>query len=214
MSKQYVVIGAGRFGTGIAVQLSRMGEEVMVIDRNDEHINALADVVTHAVQADATDEQALKALGVRNFDVAVVAIGSDIQSSILITLLLKECGVETIVAKAQSEHHAKVLYRIGADRVVLPERDMGCRVATALVSNGVMDIAELGNDYGVAECPPEPQWIGRSLQELSLPEVYSVTVLGIRRGNQLMMSIGPETCLERGDAILLLGKDTDLRKLA
>ncbi len=212
MSRQYVVIGAGRFGTGIAIQLSKMGEEVMVVDRDEERINAVADAVTHAVQADCTDEQALKALGVRNFDTAVVAIGSDIQSSILITLLLKEHGLPLIVAKAQSEHHAKVLYRIGADRVILPERDMGQRVALGLVSSGMVELTELSEDFSITERKPDPQWLGRSLWELSLPETHQVTVVGIRRSGTLLMNIDSDTRLEAGDSVLLFGISSSLKK--
>lgn len=212
MSRQYVVIGAGRFGTGIAMQLSKMGEEVMVVDRDEERINAVADAVTHAVQADGTDEQALKALGVRNFDAAVVAIGSDIQSSILITLLLKEHGLPLIVAKAQSEHHAKVLYRIGADRVILPERDMGQRVALGLVSSGMVELTELSEDFSITEREPDPQWLGRSLWELSLPETHQVTVVGIRRSGTLLMNIDSDTRLEAGDSVLLFGISGSLKK--
>ncbi len=129
MDKQFVVIGCGRFGSSVALKLTELGSEVMVVDNNEDTIQSISDKVIHAVQADATDENSINALGIRNFDVAIITIGSNIQSSILVTLMVKELGVKHIIAKAMNELHAKVLYRIGADRVVFPEREMGVRIA-------------------------------------------------------------------------------------
>lgn len=213
MRKQYIVIGAGRFGASVAIQLSSLGEEVMVIDRNEENIHALSEKVTHTVQTDATDENALKALGVRNFDVAIVAIGSDIQSSILITLLLKEQGVPYVVAKAQSEHHAKVLYKIGADRIVLPERDMGSRIANGLVSANFMDMIELAADYSVAEFVPKEKWLNRPLNTLSLPKKHGVSLMAIKRGGKIIIAVDPETVILPSDELILVGHNDDLIKL-
>ncbi len=213
MGKQYVVIGAGRFGSSVAIQLGSLGEEVMVIDRSEESIQALLEKVTHTVQADATDENALKALGVRNFDVGIVAIGSDIQSSILVTLLLKEQGVPYVIAKAQSEHHAKVLYKIGADRVILPERDMGSRVANSLVSVSFMDMIELATDYSVAEYKPKEKWLNKPLNTLSLPKRYGVSLMAIKRGADIILTIDPETVIRPSDALILVGHNNDLIKL-
>ncbi|MFR3072541.1 MAG: potassium channel family protein, partial [Paeniclostridium sp.] len=133
--KQYIVIGCGRFGSSVATTMHLLGHQVMAIDKNDDAVQALAEKVTHAAIVDVTDEQALRALGMGNFDVAIIAIGSDIRASIMATLIAKEMGVEQIVCKAKDELQAKVLYKIGADRVVFPERDMGVRVAHNLVSN-------------------------------------------------------------------------------
>ncbi|TGV17987.1 TrkA family potassium uptake protein, partial [Mesorhizobium sp. M00.F.Ca.ET.186.01.1.1] len=151
MSKQFAIIGMGRFGSSVARTLYEMDYEVMGIDENEERINENIQYVTHAVAADSTDERALKEIGIRNFDVVVVAIGVDIQASILTVLTLKELGVKKIVAKAQNERHGQVLYKVGADRVVFPERDMGVRVAHNLISANVLDFIELAEDYSVAE---------------------------------------------------------------
>ncbi len=213
MKKQYVVIGAGRFGSSVAVKLNDLGEEVMVIDRNDDNIHVLADRVTHVVQADATDENALKALGVRNFDVAIVAIGSDIQSSILVTLMLKELGIPHIIAKAQSEHHAKVLYKIGADRVILPERDMGIRIANNLVSTNFVDFMELASNYSIAELKPKDKWINKSLTDLSLRVRHGVSLMAIKRNNDIIISIDPETVIMQDDVLVFIGHNDDLIKL-
>ncbi len=213
MRKQYIVIGAGRFGSSVAVKLNDLGEEVMVIDRIDENIHALADRVTHAVQADATDENALKALGVRNFDVAVVAIGSDIQSSILVTLMLKELGIPNVIAKAQSEHHAKVLYKIGADRVILPERDMGIRIANNLVSTNFVDFMELAPDYSIAELKPKDKWLHKNLNELSLRIRHGVSLMAIKRNNDIIISVEPDTVILPEDVLVFIGHNDDLIKL-
>lgn len=213
MRKQYVVIGAGRFGSSVAVKLNDLGEEVMVIDRNDENIHALSDRVTHAVQADATDENALKALGVRNFEVAIVAIGSDIQSSILVTLMLKELGIPQIIAKAQSEHHAKVLYKIGADRVILPERDMGIRIANNLVSTSFVDFMELAPDYSIAELKPKDKWLNKTLTDLSLRSKFGVSLMAIKRGSEIIIAIDPDTVISKEDILVFIGHNDDLIKL-
>ena len=139
MKKQFVVFGLGRFGSSVATSLTQTGNDVLCVDTSEHLVDDIAPYVTHAVQADATDEKALKAIGTSNFDVAVVAIGGDIQASILITLLCKELGVKYVLVKAQSEIHAKVLEKIGADKIVFPERDMGIKVAHNLASENILD---------------------------------------------------------------------------
>ena len=142
-NKQFVVIGLGRFGSSVAKTLYESGHDVLAIDKDEDLVQEISDSVTHAVQMDATDENALRTLGIRNFDVAVITIGSSIQASVMVTLIVKELGVKHIIAKGNSEIHAKVLYKIGADRVVLPEKDMGVRVAHNLVSSNILDYIEL-----------------------------------------------------------------------
>lgn len=141
--KQFVVVGLGRFGESLAKTVYDLGHDVLVIDMDEEKIADIADYVTHAVQMDATDENALKKLGVSNFDVAIVTIGSDIQASVMSTLLMREMGVKYVIAKGHSDLHAKVLYKIGADKVILPEKDMGKRVAHNLISSNILDYIEL-----------------------------------------------------------------------
>ena len=167
-NKQFVIIGLGRFGSSIAKTLYSLGNDVLAIDKDEDVVQEIADNVTHAVQLDATDENALKSLGIRNFDVAVVTIGDNIQSSIMATLLVKELGVKYIIAKGHSDLHAKVLYKIGADRVVLPEKDMGIRVAHNLVSSNILDYIELSEDYSVMEIQVLDEWSGKTLNELKI----------------------------------------------
>ena len=145
--KSFVVIGCGRFGSSVARTLHDLGNEVMVIDISEDVIREISEEATYAVQADAMDEAVLKDLGLRNFDVAVISIGSDIEASIMATLVVKELGIKRVIAKAQSELHRKVLDKIGADKVIFPERDMGVRVAHNLTSTNILDFIELSPDY-------------------------------------------------------------------
>lgn len=213
MKKQFVILGAGRFGTGVALKLMDLGEEVMVVDKSEDIIKSVADKVTYAVQADVTDESALQALGVRNFDTAVVTIGSDIQSSIMATLMVKELGIKQIVAKAQTELHAKVLYKIGADRVVFPEREMGIRVAKNLTSSNVMDFIELAPEYSIVEITPLAEWLGQSIVELDLRSSYGLNIMAIRKGTDINISILPTDVIESGDVLIVIGHNEDLLKI-
>lgn len=213
MKRQFVVIGCSRFGTSVAMKLNELECEVMVVDNNEETIQDISEYVTHAVQADATDENTIRSLGIRNFDVAVVTIGSDIQSSILITLMCKELGVKHVVAKAQNELHAKVLYKIGADRVVFPEREMGIRIAKNLVFDNILDYVELDPRYGIAEIYAPEEWIGKSLKELELRTNYHINVLGIKRGAELDVQFDPEDEITEGTVLVIIGGNADINKL-
>ncbi|MDI3534561.1 MAG: trk/ktr system potassium uptake protein [Thermosediminibacterales bacterium] len=211
--KQFAVIGLGRFGSSIARTLYSLGYDVLGIDSDEDKIQAMTNSVTHAVTADATDESALKALGIRNFDVVVVSIGQDIQSSILVTLMIKELGVNYVVAKAQNELHGKVLYKIGADRVVFPERDMGIRVAHNLVSSNILDYIELAPDFSIVEVAAVPSWYGKSLKELNLRVKYGVNVMAIKNGGEVNISPGAEDVVKEGDVLLVVGSNENLKKI-
>lgn len=214
MAKQFIVVGLGRFGISVAETLSSLGHDVLAIDKDEDVIQDIADKVTHAVQMDATDEYALRTLGVRNFDVAVVTIGSNIQASIMITLLLKEAGVEYIICKGQSDLHKKVLLKIGADRVVLPEKDMGVRVAHNLVSSNLLDLIELSEDYQIIEMNAPAEWIGKTLRSLDVRAAYGITILAIR-DSQDGINISPtaDVVIPRGAVIIAVGSDDDLLNL-
>ncbi|WP_291653629.1 TrkA family potassium uptake protein [Clostridium sp.] len=212
-NKQFVIIGLGRFGSSIAKTLYSLGNDVLAIDKDEDIVQEIADSVTHAVQLDATDENALRALGIRNFDVAVVTIGDNIQSSIMATLLVKELGVKYIIAKGHSDLHAKVLYKIGADRVVLPEKDMGVRVAHNLVSANILDYIELSEDYSVMEIQVLNEWSGKTLNELRLRSKYGINVMAIKRGDEVNLSPSAEDIIEDNDVIVAIGSADDLNRL-
>ena len=214
MSKrQFIVIGLGRFGTSVAETLYSLGNDVLAVDYDEDVVQNISDKVTHAVQVDANDENSLRALGIRNFDCAVISIGSEIQASILATLLVKELGVKYVIAKATNSLHAKVLYKIGANRVVFPERDMGVRVAHNLVSSNILDYIELSPDYSIAEVVSPEEWHNKTLRELNVRAQYGINVMAIKRNNDIDVSPSADNIIEPGDIIVAIGNIEELNKL-
>jgi len=213
MKKQFVVIGCGRFGTSVATKLAEEGCEVMVVDNSEEIIQNISDKVTYAVQADATDENSIRALGIRNFDVAIVTIGANIQSSILVTLMVKELGVNWVIAKAQNALHGKVLERVGADRVVFPEHEMGVRIAKNLVSGNVFDFIDLSNEHSILEIQCAPEWVGSTLKEINMYQNYGINVMAIKNGTEIDIAVGGDKILLEEDVLVVVGGNEDLRKL-
>lgn len=213
MKKQFVVIGCGRFGTSVAVKLSELGCEVMAIDPSEETVQKISESVTYAIQADATDENALKSVGIRNFDVAVISIGEDIQASIMVTLMVKELGVKHIVCKAKNDMHAKVLYKIGADRVVFPEREMGVRVAKNLVSNKILDFIELSEDYTIVEIPPLKSWIGKSLLDIDVRAAFNINVIALKNGSKININVSPKELIKESDIMVVIGHNDDIKRI-
>ena len=211
--KQFVIIGLGRFGSSVAETLYGLGNDVLVIDKDEDLIQDISDSVTHAVQMDATDENALRTLGLRNFDVAVVTIGSNIQASVMVTLLVKELGVKYIIAKGNSDLHAKVLYKIGADRVILPEKDMGVRVAHNLVSESTLDFIELSPDYSIMEIEAPEEWRGKSIRELKLRSKYGINVMAIKKADSINLSPLADDTVDAKDILVAIGSAEDLSKL-
>lgn len=211
--RQFVVIGCGRFGESVAKTLYKLGYDVLAVDRDINLIQEISEHVTHAIQADAEDENALRALGIRNFDVAVITIGSNIQASIMATLIVKELGVKTVIAKAQSEIHGKVLYKIGADKVVFPERDMGVRVAHNIISSNILDVIELMPDYSIIEVVALQEWENKALFELKLPNKMGVSVMAIKTGDKINITPYADDIIKSGDVVVLLGHNDNLRKI-
>lgn len=211
--KQFAVIGMGRFGSSVAKTLYDLGYEVLAIDSDENRTEEVVGMVTHAVTADTTDEEALRSLGLRNFDVVVVAIGQDIQASILTTLIVKDMGVQFLVAKAQNENHGKVLAKIGADKVIYPERDMGARLAHNLISPNILDHIELSNDYSIVDLLVGPALIGKNLRQLDIRNKYGCNVMGIK-SKEGVMNIAPhaEDLIQEGDVLVVVGKNEDLHR--
>lgn len=214
--KSFVVIGLGRFGNAVARELYALGNEVLAVDIDEDVIQKIADHVTHAVVGDAKDEAVLRSIGVRNFDCAIVAIASDIQDSVLVTLMLKEMGVKYIVAKGQSQLHTKVLQKIGADKVVFPEHDMGTRLAQTIVTSNVIDFIELSDEYSIVEISAPEQWIGKNLVELNIRSDYGVNVLAIRNVDNKAINVtpSPRQVLEKGDVLIIIGSNDDINQLS
>lgn len=211
--KQFVVIGCGRFGSSVAKTLYDLGHEVLAIDLDEEKVQDISDSVTCAVQADVTDEKVLAELGIRNFDVVIVSIGSNYQASIMATLIAKDLGVKKVIVKAHDELHGKVLSKIGADRIIFPERDMGVRVAHNLVSSNILDFIELSPDYSILEIAALDKWSNRTLKELRLPTKYGINVMAIKRGDDINVSPYADDIILEGDVLVVIGSTKDIEKL-
>ncbi len=210
--RTFAIIGMGRFGSSVAKTLYEMGFEVMAIDSCEERIQESIQYTTYAVQADTTDEQALKELGIRNFDTVVVAIGEDIQASMLTTLVLKELGVKHITVKARNERHGKVLYKVGADRVVFPERDMGSRVAHNLVSPNILDFIELAEDYSIVEVVAGEKMNGKSLLDLKIRAKFGINVMAIKSGSHINIAPQAGDMIQANDILVVVGGNHDLKR--
>ncbi len=212
MRKEFVVIGLGRFGGGIVKELISQGADVMAIDLSPERVDNFAQIATQAVVADTTDEAVIKSLGLRNFEHVIVAIGEDIQSSILTTLILKELGVQQITAKANNDYHEKVLRKIGADYVVHPERDMGIRIANNILSNNVLDYLELSDEHSIMEIKASERLAGRSLVDLDIRAKYGINIVGIKRGEEIIITPEPTDPIMMGDLLIVIGADVDINR--
>ncbi|HEX5564014.1 MAG TPA: TrkA family potassium uptake protein [Sporosarcina sp.] len=212
MKKEFVVIGLGRFGGSIVNELVELSVDVMAIDISPDRVEEFAQIATTAVAADTTDESALRSLGIRNFEHVVVAIGENIQASILTTLILKEIGVKRITVKAQNDYHAKVLRKIGADQVVHPERDMGKRIANNLVSNNILDYLELSDEYSIAEIRANEKLAGFTLIDLDIRAKYGVNIVAIKREAQILVSPQAIEEIQLNDILIVIGSDLDIHR--
>lgn len=214
MANQYAVIGLGRFGLSIANKLYESDQEVLGVDVNEERVEESNQFVTHAVIADSTEPEALKSIGIRNFDTVIVAIGNDIQASILSVLLLKELGVKKVIAKAINKLHGQVLKKVGADWVVFPERDMGIRVAHQLLSPNVLNFIEISKDYSVEEVKIPDRMMEKTLRELDLRAKFNLSVIAIRHEDEINISPSPDEKIDYGDVLVVIGENRDLEKFA
>lgn len=209
--KQIIVIGCGRFGSAAAKTLTKLGHDVMVVDQNTDIIKDISEYVAHAVQMDAIDEASFRTLGLRNFDVAIIAIGSDVQASIMATLIAKEAGVPLVIAKAANETHGRVLRKIGADKIIYPERDMGMRVAYGLVTPNILDVIEFSPDYSIIETVALEDWEDKSLKDLNLSRQYGMTIIAIKTGDNINIVPSSETVIHHGDVVVILGSNNNLK---
>ncbi len=213
--KSFLVIGLGRFGRSVACELGALGQEVLAIDNNEENVQHIADSVTQAICGDAQDEAVLRSLGVGNFDCCVVAIGTDIEASILITVMLKELGAKQVVCKALSALHARVLERVGADRVIQPEREIGQRLAQHLGRTNVIDYIGFSDDFSILEIKTPRSWIGKTLGQLGVRARYGINVLAIRHGKGGVADVTPgaDGRISENDLLVILGTNDKVDKV-
>jgi trk system potassium uptake protein TrkA len=207
MKQSVLVIGLGRFGTAAARELMSLGHEVLVVDRDETRVNDMAPDVTHAIQVDASDEDALKAIGAADFEYAIVAISGAAEASIFATMALKNLGVTHIIAKAGTSIHGAILERVGATRVVYPEGEMGARVAHAFEASNVLDYLDIAPGFGIVRFSPPPSWVGRKLRDLDMATRHRVTAVGLRRGPKVTVNPHRDEVITAGDELVLIGPD-------
>lgn len=209
--KSYIVIGLGRFGTEVACRLCEQGCEVLAVDMSNELVQQVSDYVTHAVVGDARDKDVLKALGAKDFDCGIVAIGGSLADSVLATMNLKELGVPCVISKAHDETHRQVLKKLGADKIVIPEKENAYRLAKSLASRNVLDYIELSEDYGIIEVPVPGVWVGKSLLELNVRAKLGVNILAIKRAEDFIVSPAADFRFQKGDVVVVLGNTAALK---
>ena len=211
--RSFIVIGLGRFGTEVALSLCRQGCEVLAIDTRTDLVQQVSEHVTQAVVGDARDKEVLRTLDAKSFDCGVVAIGDDLGNSVLATMNLKELNVPYIVCKAHDETHRQVLKKLGADKVVIPEKENADRLAKSLSSSNVLDYIELSEDYGIIEIPAPTPWQGKSLIELNVRAKQGVNILAIKREGQITVSPSADFRIAKGDVLVVLGNTTALKAM-
>ncbi|MDD6484415.1 MAG: TrkA family potassium uptake protein [Clostridiales bacterium] len=213
--KSFAVLGLGRFGTAVACQLFRMGYEVLAVDNSMERVNAVADMVTQAVGGDIKEEATLRALGIKNMDCVVIGV-SDLNTSVLATLYLKEMGVKKVVCKASDKNQRKVLQKIGADSVIIPEYEMGVKTAIGLVSHHLMDYIDLSDEYGIIDIAVPKSWVGKTIAQLDIRKSYEINIIAVKNSldpNEVNVSPGSSYEFKQNDIVVFVGKTQTLNKL-
>jgi trk system potassium uptake protein TrkA len=213
MKHSVLVIGLGRFGTAAARELTALGHEVLAIDSTEARVNEVAPEVTHAIELDASEEDALKAVGAGEFEHAIIAISTNTEASIFATMALKNLGVGNVIAKAANALHGAILDRVGADRVVYPEREMGIRVAHTFNIRPVIDHIDVAPGFGIVKIRPPTSFIGKSLRELDLANRFQLTPIGVRRGKEVTVNPHRDDRIDAGDELILMGLDARLEEL-
>ena len=213
INRNYAVLGLGRYGRSVAQALVAGGADVLAVDLDIGKVNAAIAELPYCKCADVTDPEVIRQLGISEMDVVVIAMASDLEASVLSTMLCKEAGVETVIVKCANEMHERILLRVGADRAVIPERDSGTRLAKNLLSSGFVDLIELSGDVSMVELDVKPEWVGRSLIELDLRRKYDVNVVAIRKDGGIRVSIDPNAPLEAAEELIVIANTAKLGRL-
>lgn len=211
--KSILIIGLGRFGTHLCMDLSRLDNEIMIVDQNEAKLEDLLPYVVSAKIGDCTNEKVLKSLGIGNFDLCFVCIGSNFQSSLEITSLLKDLGAKYVVSKANRDIHAKFLLKNGADEVIYPDRDIAEKVAVRFSANQVFDYMELGNGYSIYEIAPLPEWIGHSIKDVNVRASYNANIVGVKADGSMKLMPGPDYIFQKSEHLMVLGHQDDIEKI-
>jgi len=217
--RQFAVIGLGRFGWSVAKTLSEKGHQVLAIDKDQELVQEVSEFVTEAVQVDSTDEKSLKAVGIMDVDVAIVSIGTNLEASVLTALILKELGIQHIVARAVTDEHGKVLEKVGATKVIFLERDMGSRVANSLISPSILEHIELSPEFSIMETVPPKEFIGKSIRDLDVRAKHGLDIIAVRKkdkpadgGSEINVAPKADYIIKQGDIFVIIGANVNLDK--
>jgi trk system potassium uptake protein TrkA len=213
LKKSYAIFGLGRYGLAVARELVAGGAEVLAIDRNESVVNSLAAEIPLCKCADVTDGDVLRQLDIGSFDTVIIAMAGSLEATVLSTMLCKELGVKTVIAKCYNETHQKILSRVGADQVVIPESESGARLAKNLLSAGFVDLLEISRDVSMVEVSVQPEWVGKSLLELNLRRKYGINIVAIREGGTVSVTIDPEKPLSKEARLLVIGNTARMGKL-
>ena len=213
LKKSYAVLGLGRYGIAVAKELLKSGAEVLAVDIDEEIVNNAITELPYCKCADVTDEEVIKQLGIANMDVVIIAMATNLEASVMATMLCKEAGVETVIAKCSCEMNRKILSKVGADRVVFPESESGIRLAKNLLSFGFVDIIELSKDVSMIELDVRTEWEGKNLLELNLRQKYSINVVAIIQNNNVCVTIDPKQPLDKSMKLIVIANTSKLNKL-
>lgn len=211
--KTYAVFGLGRYGRAVASELVRSGAEVLAVDMDEAVVNAASTQIPLCKCADITNAEVIKQLGIANVDVVIMAMATNLEATVLATMLCKEAGVKTVIAKCANEMHSKILTRVGADQVVFPEKESGIRLAKNLLSSGFVDMIELSKDASMVELDVKPEWEGKSLMELNLRKKYAINIVAIRQGKDVTTNVDPEKPLDKSMTLIVIANPAKLSKL-
>lgn len=213
INKTYAVLGLGRYGRAVAEELVNNGAEVLAVDVDQNNVNNAIETLPVCKCADITEPEAIKRLGIANIDVVIIAMATNLEASVMAITLCKELGVKTVIAKCANEMHRKILKRVGADKVLLPEIESGIRLAKNLVSSGFVDMVELSRDFSIIELDVKPQWVGKTLLELNLRRKYFVNVIGIRKDDKFTIEIEPELKLDASMELIVVANNKKIDKI-
>lgn len=212
-NRQFAVLGLGRFGQSLVKTLIENDCDVLCCDKDIEIVNEMAKYGCHALQADVTDVHVLDQFGINNFDVVIVAIGEDMEGSILATMMAKELGAKFVIAKAKNDIQKSILEKVGADRVVLPERDMGVRIANTLITTNIIDYINLSDKFAIVEIQPEKNWVNRSILDSNVRAKYGLNIVAIKRQNHIIVSPLPSEVIEEKDILVVVGKNDVIQRI-
>ena len=213
INKTYAVFGLGRYGRAVAEELVKNGADVIAVDRNEELVNDAAQFIPVCKCADITDPEVIDMLDIAEVDVVIIAMANNLEATVMAITLCKEVGVKTVIAKCVEEMHGKIFYRVGADKVIFPEKEAGTRLGKNLLSSGFVDIVELSKDVSMVELEMKPQWVGKNLIELNLRKKYSINVVAVLKGEEVITSIDPEMPFTENMKLIVIADTAKLEKL-